>query len=111
METIQIPAANEVVSALLAKKCVDDKALLAAIKSDPAKALNMRDTTVRVRAVQNTRDLLHVCVPDYEAIQELDSSELEQVSGGLSRRPPEAAAMIHAALQRYSQAAQAVVSS
>ena len=87
MATIQIPASNEVVSALLAKKCVDDKALLTAIKSDPAKALNMRGSSMQVRAVQNTRDVLHVCVPDYgalreEAIQELKSGELGQISGG-----------------------------
>ena len=86
MKEIQkIPATNEIFSVLLAKKCAGDEALLAAIKSNPVKALDMRDTTLRVRAVQNTRDVLHVCVPDYEAMRELEGSELEQLSGGVSR--------------------------
>ena len=102
-EVQQIPAANEVVAVLLAKKCVDDKALLAAVKSDPVKAFDIRDATLRVRTVQNTRDVLHVCVPDYGAMQELESDELEQVSGGTRVAGP-AAILQQIAFDAYRRA-------
>ena len=79
---IEIPAANEVVSALLAKKYAADRALLAVVKSDPRKVLDTPETALQVRTVQNTADVLHVCVPDYEAMSELKSDELESISGG-----------------------------
>ena len=82
MMAIQIPAANEVVSALLAKKYVADKALLTAVKNDPRKVLDMRETALQVRTVQNTAEVLNVCVPDYEAMSALKSDELENIAGG-----------------------------
>lgn len=84
---MQVPAANEIVSAPLAKKYAADKTLLAAVKSDPAKALNVHDAALRVRTVRNTAGVVHVCVPDYQAMRALESSDLEQISGPTSAPP------------------------
>ena len=84
MDKQKILLTNEIASALLAKKCAGDKALLSAVKSDPGEALDMRETALQVRTVQNTADVLHVCVPSYEALNKVNDGELNQVSGGVS---------------------------
>ncbi len=104
MTTIQIPATNEVVSALLAKKYAADKALLAAVKSDPAKALNVRDAALKVRTVQNTAAVVHVCVPDYQAMRALESSDLEQISGGTATSADPMTALLVRVTQAYQEA-------
>ena len=79
-----LPMTNELVSVLLAKKCADDHALLAAVRENPRKALEVRNDVANVRTVQNTPAVLHVCVPDYEALRACGERELTQVSGGIS---------------------------
>lgn len=79
-----LPVTNELVSVLWAKKCADDHTLLAAVRENPRKALKVRDDAADVITVQNTPTVLHVCVPDYEALRACGERELTQVSGGLS---------------------------
>lgn len=80
----ELPATNEIVSALLAAKYAGDRTLLQTVKADPQTALNGSEVAVTVRAVQNTEDTLHICVPDYEVLADmkLEDEQLAQVSGG-----------------------------
>ncbi len=80
----ELPATNEIVSALLAAKYADDLALLQTVRANPQTALNGSEVPVTVRAVQNTEDTLHICVPDYDVLADmkLDDEQLAQVSGG-----------------------------
>ncbi|MDD9806167.1 MAG: hypothetical protein OXU44_04400, partial [Gammaproteobacteria bacterium] len=80
----ELPATNEIVSALLAAKYADDQTLLQTVRDNPQTALNGSGVAVTVRAVQNTEDTLHICVPDYEVLADmkLDDEQLAQVSGG-----------------------------
>ncbi len=87
-KTTQLPITNEIVSVLQAKKFLDDRTLLAAVRADPAKALAKPVPGLSVRTVQNTRDTMNICIPDYQAIRDgtayaaLDDKQMAQVSGG-----------------------------
>ncbi len=82
--TTELPATNEIVSALLAGKYAGDKSLLKTVKANPQKALNGHGMPITVRAVQNTEDTLHICVPAYHALDDMkiDDEQLAQVAGG-----------------------------
>jgi len=90
METnTQVPMTNEIASVVWAKRCAEDGKLLAAIKADPAaKVLERPSASMQVRTVQNTTDTLHICVPDYQrmndgSIDEISDEQMAGVSGGL----------------------------
>ncbi len=89
-KTAQLPATNEILSALKAKKYLDDRTLLAAVKANPAKALKMEKHIPNhsVRTVQNTRDTMNICIPDYQVVRNgtfhsaLSDMQMAQISGG-----------------------------
>ncbi|MDD9806183.1 MAG: hypothetical protein OXU50_02165 [Gammaproteobacteria bacterium] len=90
METLsQLPVTNEIASVIWAKKCLEDRNLLAEIKADPAtKALGEKVSSMQVHAVQNTADTLNICVPDYKAmndgtLSQLSEEQMSGVAGGL----------------------------
>ncbi|MDD9868687.1 MAG: hypothetical protein OXU50_02155 [Gammaproteobacteria bacterium] len=89
MKTIsQLPVTNEIASVIWAKKCAADKDFLAEIKADPAaKVLERPSASMQVRTVQNTTDTLHICVPDYQkmndgSIDEISDEQMAGVAGG-----------------------------
>ena len=85
----QVPVTNEIVSVIWAKKCLEDRNLLAETKADPAaKALGGKTASMQVHAVQNTADTLNICIPDYKAMNDgtfdrLADEQMADVSGGL----------------------------
>ena len=90
METkiTQLPMATEIASAMVAKRCLEDRKFLAEIKADPVNVLGKMPSGQQVRTVQNTSDMLHVCVPDYPAADngavhnQLSDEQMKDVSGG-----------------------------
>ena len=80
----KLPMINELVLALLAKKYAGSPEMLAAVKENPRKALELRDDSLQVKMVQNTAQVLHVCVPDYAALQTVKEQQLAQISAGTS---------------------------
>ncbi|MDD9807480.1 MAG: hypothetical protein OXU34_04310 [Gammaproteobacteria bacterium] len=85
----QVPVTNEIVSVIWAKKCLEDRNLLAETKADPAtKAFGGKASSMQVRAVQNTSDTLNICIPDYAALNDgtldrLADKQMADVSGGI----------------------------
>lgn len=95
MQTKLIPPYSEMVSALLAQRCATDKEFMAQMKSRPKEALishlpqheQDKAKDLAVRTVQNTPDTVHVCVPCYSMLEdlnvaELDDEQMEKVAGG-----------------------------
>lgn len=89
METnIQVPVTNEIISVIWAKKCVEDRNLLAETKADPAAGALGGKASMQVRAVQNTADTLNICIPDYRAMNDgtldrLADEQMANVAGGI----------------------------
>jgi len=84
----EVPITKEVASVIWAKKCLDDKAWAKQVQSDPAAAIDWDKDAQSVSTVQNTADTLHVCVPDYRAMNdgsmdEISDEQMAGVSGGL----------------------------
>ncbi len=84
METrvTQLPMTGEIASAMVAKRCLEDQNFLAKIKADPVNAFGKMPAGQQIRTVQNTSDMLHVCVPDYAAHNQLSDEQMKNVSGG-----------------------------
>jgi len=89
MKNLQLPITNEIASVTWAKKCAEDGKFLAAIKADPAKVFgeSALPPQMQIRAVQNTADTLHVCVPDYQglndvSVDKISDEQMAEVSGG-----------------------------
>ncbi len=91
METkvTQLPMANEIASAMVAKRCLEDQNFLAKIKADPVNVFDAMPAGQQVRTVQNTPDLLHVGIPDYgflsdkTILDKVSDEQMADVSGGL----------------------------
>ena len=84
METrvTQLPMTGEIASAMVAKRCLEDQNFLAKIKADPVNAFGKMPAGQQIRTVQNTSDMLHVCVPDYAAHNQLSDEQMKDVAGG-----------------------------
>ena len=80
----KLPMTNELVLALLAKKYASNPEMLAAVKEDPRKVLELHNDALQVKTVQNTAHVLHVCVPDYGALKTVEEQKLAQISAGTS---------------------------
>ena len=80
----KLPMTNELVLALLAKKYASNPEMLAAVKKNPRKVLELHNDALQVKTVQNTAHVLHVCVPDYGALKTLEEQKLAQISAGTS---------------------------
>ena len=88
--TIQIPAMNEVVAALLADTCRRDENFRAELQKDARKTFADRGVLLadgmNVRLVQNTADTVHVALPCYDSFDksfsDLTDEQLQAISGG-----------------------------
>ncbi len=89
-KTTKLPLIKEIASAMWAWKCSQNQAWRKRIEANPEEILKDYSVTVeQVRTVQNTPDLLHICVPDYQTMRDYDAmndEEMGQVSGGVGLR-------------------------
>ncbi len=89
-KTAKLPLTKEIASAMWAWKCSQNQAWRKRIEANPEEILKDYSVTVeQVRTVQNTPDLLHICVPDYQTMRDYDAmndEEMGQVSGGFGMR-------------------------
>jgi len=85
----RLPATNEIVSVIWAKKCLEDGNFLTEMKADPAtKAFAGKTPSMQVHAVQNTADTLNICVPDYGVLNDgtvdrISDEQMAGISGGI----------------------------
>lgn len=89
-----IAAINELVSIHLAAGCTKDAKFMAAMRDDAKAAMlsclpagSVIGDDIAVRSVQNTADVMHICVPDYSVLDQLEEhltdDQLAKISGGV----------------------------